>query len=360
MYHRVRLARPTLLRRATTTTTRAPPSRPQTRHFHPTRPAPFLAEIMDSSWLVHGVHNLSGLPWAYSIPLTALIVRSCIALPIQIYTKLQGRRERAAQPLLACWQSYYRSSIGAKREQQQLQALQDAGGGEGRRRRQPSVRTQTAVAVARQRKALFRRLGISRYWKGMFLLPIPAWLSVMETIRAMAGCESGLLAWLLRLVGSSTATRVPVEPTLAAEGALWFPDLLAGDATGVLPAVLTASILLNIHVGWKVPRLAELADLPRAQLPKHLFLRALRTFAQLMALNVGLSTYLYETPAALLLYWATSSNIATLQNRALDRVMGLDDAAKKEPSMGSKGMLMLYRTPVRQVEESQKQAGVVG
>ncbi|OJK00525.1 hypothetical protein ASPACDRAFT_28119 [Aspergillus aculeatus ATCC 16872] len=355
MYHLpVRLARSTPLRRATTT--RATPPRHQTRHFHPTRPAPFLAEIMDSSWLIHGVHNLSGLPWAYTIPLTALIVRTFIALPIQIYTKIQGRREKAAQPLLACWQNYYRSSIIAKREQQQrLQSMQESSG-----RRQPSVRTETAVAVARQRKAMFRRLGISRYWKGMFLLPIPAWLSVMETIRAMAGCESGLLAWLLRLVGSDTANRVPVEPTLAAEGALWFPDLLAGDTTGVLPAVLTASILFNIHVGWKVPRLAELAELPRAQLPKHLFLRALRTFVQIMALNVGLSTYLYETPAALLLYWATSSNIATLQNRALDRMMGLDDATKKEPSMGSKGMLMLYRTPVRQMEGAQKQAGVVG
>ncbi|PYH46117.1 putative mitochondrial export translocase Oxa2 [Aspergillus saccharolyticus JOP 1030-1] len=341
MYQSLRLTRPTL--RATRSLSKFPL---QTRQFHPTRSAPFIAEALDSSWLVHGVHNLTGLSWVYSIPLTALFVRTFIGMPLQIFSRLQARREQAAMPVVASWRQLFQSRARAL---------------DARQQNPPTLASDKAninIALMRRRKEILRRLGVWRFWRGLPLLQLPVWLSVMETIRAMSGLESGLLAWLLSWAGS-TAERVPAEPTLALEGALWFPDLLAGDATGVLPAALTASILLNIHCGWPVPRLRELADLPRLELAKQLSWRGLRLFVQIMTLNVGLSTYYTEAPVALLLYWLTSSSFATLQNLTLDKMMK-PHGGKKNAMTESMRPLPLYKTPVRPVKGGKKQTEVLG
>lgn len=142
----------------------------------------------------------------------------------------------------------------------------------------------------------------------------------------MSGNKNGLVPYLLSLLepsssSGSSALHLAVEPSLATEGALWFPDLLAGDSSGILPVVLTLSILANVRAGWKAPKMKDMADLPRGEMGKRLSNLGLRTFIQVLAVNVGVASYMYEMPTALMIYWITSTNIATAQSFLLQKYM---------------------------------------
>ncbi|KKK25430.1 hypothetical protein P175DRAFT_0505302 [Aspergillus ochraceoroseus IBT 24754] len=290
----------------------------QVRRFHRTRPASFISEVLDvSSGFIHGVHSVSGLPWVLSLPLTALLVRMTVAMPLQIYSKVNARKERDLAPILTSWNKHYQTQI---REKTKLRPAD-----------KPLLQGEAVRLLAKdlkeQRKVLHSRWGVSRFWKPANFLQVPIWISIMESLRAMSGNDKGLVPYLLSLVEPASSSEagkslhLAVEPSLATEGALWFPDLLAGDATGILPAALTLSILLNVHLGWKAPKLNSLAELPRLEMAKHLTVRGIRTLIQVLALNIGVSSYLYEMPTALMVYWISSSNIATLQTYLLEKYM---------------------------------------
>ncbi|KAE8350983.1 putative mitochondrial export translocase Oxa2 [Aspergillus coremiiformis] len=289
----------------------------QIRHFHPTRPSPFISEVLDaSSAFIQGVHSVSGLPWVISIPLTALIVRTTVAMPLQIYTKIQARKERDLLPLLFSWKAHHRKEMMEKKFGLASTSASF-----------PEEDTLPLLKTMRNRKAILnKRWGIPRFWKPVNLLQLPIWISVMESLRAMSGNDRGLIPYFLSLVEPSTSDgatplHLAVEPSLATEGAFWFPDLLAGDPTGILPAALTVSILLNLHIGWKPKLLRDTAELPKVQLYRSLIVRGVRTIVQLFALNIGVMSFFSEMPTALLLYWISSTNIATFQTFLLDKLM---------------------------------------
>lgn len=281
----------------------------QARHFHPTKPAPFINEVLDiSAGFIHGVHDVTGLPWAASIPLTALLVRTAVGFPLQIYTRSTARREREIMPLLNSWRVYWT------------------------RRAQKEAKGKTvfdALMVNRELKGrsnfLRRRWNVNRGYRLVNFLQLPVWLSLMESLRGMCGSNNGLVSRLLSSIeGSETAAdslHLTVEPSLASEGALWFPDLLAGDPSGTLPLLLTTSIILNVRNGWNVTPWHELADKPKSQLFLGLFFRGLRVLIQGLAINLGYMAFAHDMPAALMIYWITSTNAATLQTYFLEKYM---------------------------------------
>lgn len=284
----------------------------QVRRFHPTRPAPFL-EV--ASGFVHGVHSLTGLPWAYSLPLTAVIVRLFVAMPLQIYTKKQARKERDLVPLLQSWKVFYKNQIKKNSLSSDSAPISEI---------MPILSKQ----VTDKRRELYKNWKVARFYKFANLLQLPVWLSVMESIRNMCGDDRGLL----RFVGSVIrnwfhpgeafkAIPLEAEPSLATEGAFWFPDLLAGDPTGALPALLTASIILNIRTGWKTMSLRETADLPRPEMILKLFPIFLKGLMNTLAVYIGCSAWAGGLPSALIVYWVTSTNVATLQTVFLDKYM---------------------------------------
>ncbi|KKA21491.1 hypothetical protein T310_4449 [Rasamsonia emersonii CBS 393.64] len=170
---------------------------------------------------------------------------------------------------------------------------------------------------------LFKRRKVNKYWRFIPFLQMPIWLSLMEGLRAMCGNDKSLISYLL--TSSSTTPEQSItsvlEPSLATEGALWFPDLLAGDPTGVLPITLGLSILLNVSTGWRTPSFGEISDYPRNEMLQHLTFRLLKGGMQTLAIYIGLSAYLTGMPAGLMIYWITSTNIATLQSLFLDKYM---------------------------------------
>lgn len=287
----------------------------QRRSFHPTRPSPFINEALDlSSSFLHGVHDLTGLPWAASIPLTAFIVRMTVGLPLQIYTRIHARRNRDLSPLVLSWRKVSQDQIMRK------------AGEEGRPLLPLEAEKKLRVEMAKRQKLLRKRWKAARFHGQATFLQIPIWLSLMESLRAMCGNKNGLVPWVLSLMepGSGDPSQyhhLNIEPTLASEGALWFPDLLAGDPTGILPLLLAATIWTNVSVGWKTPTFKQLADLPRTEMIKQSVLRLIKMFIQLMAINIGISSYMSGMPTGLMIYWITSANIATLQTAFLNKYM---------------------------------------
>lgn len=292
----------------------ARPTSHQIRRFHPTGKAQFISEVLNlSSDLLHGVHSVTGLPWAASIPLTAFIVRMTVALPLQVYSRIHARREGDLSPLLVSWSKHYQDKIRMRRPTS------------GDERMMPKEAEELLRQQMKERQKLLRKSWkVAPYWKPVNLLQIPVWLSLMEALRAMCGNDRGLLSYIVSLLGSSsgsTTSYLPVEQSLASEGAFWFPDLLSGDPTGVLPLMLTLSILLNVTYGWKTVALSEISKYPFVEMSRHLVFRFLKVIIQILAVNVGVSSYAYGMPTGLMIYWITSSNVATLQSLFLDKYM---------------------------------------
>lgn len=276
----------------------------QIRQFHPSKPTRSINDILDcSASFLHGVHSFSHLPWVASIPLTALIVRTCIGLPLHIYTKVNARREAEIAPLANSW-----ANIHAKRGE-----------------KDGLKKSMVSKLIKHQHQILRQKWGVSPFYRFASLVQIPVWISLMESVRGMCGNTNGLVPWLLSLTSSgadgSKHLHLAVEPTFATEGALWFPNLLAGDPTGALPVILSASIILNIRNGWHKTSRKDLADMPKMQMLQNTFWSGLRIFMQVLAVNVGATTFFYEMPTALLIYWISSTNIATLQTWFMNKYM---------------------------------------
>jgi len=85
--------------------------------------------------------------------------------------------------------------------------------------------------------------------------------------------------------------------------------------------MLTLSILLNVTSGWKTVPIHEISKYTSVEMLRHVVFRFLRFLIQILAVNVGFSSYAYEVPAGLMIYWIASSNVATLQSLFLDKYM---------------------------------------
>ncbi|KAJ5298571.1 26S proteasome regulatory subunit rpn6 [Penicillium atrosanguineum] len=302
-------------------------NRRQIRHFHPTRPTRLVAEVLDvSSGFIHGVHSITHLPWVASIPLTAVIVRMLVGMPLQFITRVNARRERDIAPLIHSWR------IMGTNKMQQLPAKE-----------QKDRKKRLSNFFIVMSKTLSKKWKIMPGYRFLNLLQLPIWLSLMESMRAMTGNQNGIIPYLLSFVsGQEGAASLPaLEPSLATEGALWFPDLLAGDPTGTLPLLLSASIILNIRRGWGITTPAgDLADLPTAQLYRATFFRGLGIFLQILGLNIGMAAFANELPAALMIYWITSTNVATLQTFLLEKYMFM-----RPPIPNFQKKYMVYQRP---------------
>lgn len=285
--------------------------RSQARFFHPTRPTRLVQEALDaSSGLFCGIHSITGLPWVASIPLTALLVRTVVGLPLQIYTRIHARRERDIQPLIKSWQIYHEKNAKVSHPNDNPKVI--------------------AMKYTEQsRRQLRQRWKVKTGYQLAGVLQLPIWLSLVESLRALSGTGTAILDWIVPFVASPEEWQQEriehakhlFQPSMADEGALWFPDLLAGDPSGTLSAILTVSILVNIRSGWRALPAKEIAEMSTVQMYQSFFFRALRGTVQLLALNVGLAGWAYQMPASLMIYWITSSNIATLQTFLLDRYM---------------------------------------
>jgi inner membrane protein COX18 len=151
----------------------------------------------------------------------------------------------------------------------------------------------------------------------------------VEVIRKMCGKEAGLLGMMFGYSKEGEAkksetftgtglegegidiseafieTGLTTEPSLATEGALWFPDLMVSDPMIMLPFMLSGVMLLNLFHG-------AVGKPTKGQ-------KRLSNGLKIVALAIVPLTL--HLPSAMLVYWISSSTFALGQAMMLERLM---------------------------------------
>ena len=250
------------------------------------------------------LHSTTGLPWVLTLPLAALILRTLFVVPLELWARKHQNMATQTRPLQSAWSPIIQAKV--RRENHNL-----------------PIDTQRKLALVQQRakrKELYKSLGIKTYPAFAPLLQLPVWLIAIETVRRMCGTREGLLGLVTRTFtdteGATDGTGqvlsvVPVEPSLAFEGALWFPDLLVPDPQIALPFVLSALLFTNVTLGQRQQRSAGIE-------PTKWSTRITR-IVKILALAVGPATL--AMPSAVHVYWISSSASAILQHAMIRRLM---------------------------------------
>ncbi|KAK2797410.1 hypothetical protein FQN50_009211 [Emmonsiellopsis sp. PD_5] len=279
----------------------------QTRNFHPSRPSqdPITPCIESAHAILQGVHSFTGLPWVASIPLTAVLVRSVISMPLQYYSVVQRNRRAELAPVLHSMVETEKRAGAAEIRQKGNLTL-------------PWSDFTTRVQIRFRQVRLYKRHRIRpKRVSYLPLLQLPVWLSFMESLRAMVGWDAGLFGRLHGwLYPEAARAQIPVDTSLSTEGMLWFNDLIAPDMYYILPLTLSATMFTSITWGWK------------PDFVNHETMAWVRLILQNLAITVGPVFFFSETPAALLVYWIFSSATATIQSQLLKRFMPLPDIPK--------------------------------
>lgn len=289
-------------------------STPQARSFHSSKPCQMIeGSVILAHDYLQGFHSLTGLPWVASIPLAAITVRLVIATPLQIWSLRQREASQQVNRFLVAWNKVYQKKAVTSDQQS------------GSVKMGP---VQAELIVTRELNETKRRL--HKTW-GVYpgasyaqVLLLPVWLSVMESLRRMVGMSSGLLgmiqSWYESMPVDGGAS-IPVEPSMATQGALWFPDLLAADSTCALPVILSAMMFTNITWGWKLASAAEIAEMSVGQAIKNRLLKVLKRTLQVLSIWLAPTMIFSEAPAGLLIYWISSVVFATAQTKVLHKIV---------------------------------------
>lgn len=347
------------------------------RGFHATPQHRFVDTCLSGTHtLITGLHTISGLSWVVTLPLTALLVRLCLVAPITTYVHSITQRRSQQRPLLEGWAHIYRKQI----------IKEHAAAG-------PEKCQQLLAKKLTQKSAeIYQQTGTQR-WKSMLnFLQFPVWLIVIETIRRMCGTREGLIgmvqaSWNEKLLGEAStndkgsmsepsdleldfasndshtlplegkqmledvagAPVVPIEPSLATEGALWFPDLLIPDPQLILPFMLSATMFANIRYqertrkkrGWQLGALQ----------------RRIGNASKIVVLAVGPLTL--TVPSAIHVYWISSSAFALVNNIFLDRYLPVSTAVQpfgpKTPERGGEENSIGWERQTQQIQSTQEQ-----
>lgn len=284
-----------------------PPPLPALSHgraFHAT--APRGSAVLDAFLtLPHEMLSLlhTQMPWYAAIPASAFVVRALLVTLLGSRSRAITARYIGTQPLRDAMTRQIRDSLMKE-------------GGFSSPKQAKSV---IAAAVKKETEALDRRWNCSLWTQvNWTVAQIPIFFTMAEVVRQMCSTQDGLLSLSLRGLGLKDTPAAPVhgismdynpwyEPTLASEGMLWFPDLLAPDPTGVLPFVVSGLMFSNIYFSKNSS--GDPNDLPR-------FSRNVRRM--LLGVSLLIGPLCQHLPAALMLYWAGSTSSVIVWNWWLD------------------------------------------
>jgi inner membrane protein COX18 len=282
----------------------ARPSSPKRRHtlraFHASAPRqdPVLDAVL---YLPHEMMNMihTSVPWYAAIPLTAFITRAALVTTFGAWARSLMARYIGLHPL--------RQALAFQKRDEILKR------GNFRSPKEATlvVKKEVNDVVAK----LDKRWNVTLAGQiGWTFAQIPIFFAMAETIRQKCAAREGLMGLgfsAFRSEDAQTAvgevavnTSKWFEPSLATEGMLWFPDLLIPDPTGVLPFLVSGLMFTNIYTTKN--SVESGASWPLA----------IRRVLLGVSLLVG--PLCQNLPAALMLYWASSTTSVMLWNAWLD------------------------------------------
>ena len=308
------------------------------RKFSTTPRRLFLDEcFVQTHTLLTGVHDMTGLPWAASIPLVAVLVRIVILHPLDIYaSKVYGRQLKVSRHMLE-------SKAAIEKKIQQVHRNKSA---LERQKILNSALLTTWRQLLRQNRA--------QPWRTFIpFINVPICFTMMETIRRMTGTEDGMPTLMAKSLTAlngqqdpgpgTTDEMIPLEPSLATQGMLWFDNLMVPDPSLILPCAISV-IIFAMYSSRK--GIMDLCAIPGSTLQAASKARAFNLRKNRMlkfgALAVAPATLMF--PSAMLLYWISSS-LAAVMMGSLARIRYIrssklagkgkpaQDAPKSKPKM---------------------------
>jgi inner membrane protein COX18 len=236
-------------------------------------------------------HDLIPL-WAISIPVATVAIRFMVTGLIKL---INARATSRLQTVHAFKLAYEQAT---KRPTPVEPFSVDAAG-------MPIVVVPREVHLKSWRNAIMKRYKASQLRTTLWnLVNVPVWLATVETLRSMVGCKYGIIGLFCRSLGllpgeSEILHPLMVKPLMSSEGALWFADLTVPDPTGCLSVILGLAIARNIFQAT-------------ASLRKRAFIDEGGWFRKYWVRAVPLGGLIIipltlQFPAALLLYWASST-----------------------------------------------------
>ncbi|KAJ4357823.1 uncharacterized protein N0V89_002399 [Didymosphaeria variabile] len=272
------------------------------RAFHATAPRKDAA-VDALLYLPHEMISLihAYVPWYATLPLSAFIIRGLLVTTAGSYAHALTARYIGTHPV--------RQALAYQKRQE----LMLRGGYSNPKQ----ARTAIAKAVKEEVSALDKRWNCTIWGQASWTIAqIPIFFTMAEIIRQMCGTRDGLLGIGLSTLGlkSGTGTVHGValdpnpwfQPSLADEGMLWFPDLLAADP--FLPFCVSALMFTNVYMSKQ----GLSADPDAAPTFSKMVRRGL------MGASLLVGPLCQDLPAALMLYWAGSTSSVILWNFWLD------------------------------------------
>jgi mitochondrial inner membrane protein COX18 len=263
------------------------------RFFHqsPKHRGPLLDACCTQSFeIINAIHGSTGLSWVYVLPITAILIRSTIVLPLSFWSRVNERRLMEIRPLIIAWVPRIQRKV--MKENSHLG---------------PVACEKLAKLEHRQKQSrIFKDFGITRWAAFAPLLQLPVFLLAIETIRRMSGIQSGLLGWIAsKIEGVETASNIPIQTSLSSEGALWFQDLLVPDPQLILPVVLSSLLFSNVTIHFRNTGV-------RPSKTSVMWNRVMKLLA------IAIIPVTLQMPAGILVYWTSSAAFGLLSNFAMD------------------------------------------
>ena len=253
-------------------------------------------------WLMSTLHSTTGLSWVYVLPITAVAIRSIVVVPLSIWSRVNLKKLRNVQPLLLSWMIKLQRQV--RRENPDLH---------------PKIYEKMIRTEHKKKSTDIRKhFGISTLPIYAPLMQIPFFLVAIETIRQMCTEESGILGRISSWIsGEERHAVITIQDSLGIEGALWFQDLLQPDPYYILPVALSGmlygSIVYNERVQNRILSTSRVA-------------RFSWVSTVLKVIPFGMLTVTPHLPAAMLLYWVSSSAFALTTTFAMEKLMPIPKA----------------------------------
>jgi inner membrane protein COX18 len=241
----------------------------------------------------------TGVPWYAALPLTAFITRGLLVTTAGAWARSLLARYIGLQPL--------RQALAFQKRDELL----SKGGFRTPQEGMLAVKT----AVKEEITSLDNRWNVTLAGQiSWTVAQIPIFFAMAEAIRQKCGAHDGLLglgfSWFKGEQAQTTISDMAVasstwfDPSLANEGMLWFQNLLLPDPTGTLPFMVSALMFTNIYMSKNTVENGSAWP------------GVIRRILLGVCLLVG--PLCQELPAAMMLYWGSSTSSVMLWNVWLD------------------------------------------
>ncbi|KAK9238166.1 hypothetical protein V1525DRAFT_432032 [Lipomyces kononenkoae] len=272
----------------------------------------FIAQF--SFKLFSAVHDITGLTWGWVIPITCILLRITLTLPVALWSRKNAQRMNDIGALVQAISSLIRNGMSKGR----LKILpkgfdRNALPGPGASKDEVA-QVFDLVETPKQRAQTIREFSKSNYTLTQKQFHVSLWRTF-----AVAVVQAVILFFGSRGVAQYSRVRTDDTSILRdgthyhTQGMLWFPDLDAVDPYMILPVAFTAMTFFNIE-GY-VREGENVRAFRRAR--QGVLQRFFNVVARMGGLFIVSLSFIY--PSSYTIYWLTSAFYSIVQNAFLRR-----------------------------------------